>query len=623
MSRTLSIVAAVLVAAVLAIYLLLTQFLDKDKVIELAAAAIKEQTGATLTVDGDLSLSFFPVLGVAFSEAAITLPDKKQPDLEIGEARIGVRLAPLFSGSVEVDSIAVNQLTARIESAPEEDRVDTSGFTDAELEAYYAQRRKAKQQAGESAGAEAALAVPLALSVSSLQVKNARIESYDPVAKTTSIVELLALDASDLNLDGKPIPIALQLRIPGEQDIDVAVAGELQVQQETEQIDFRELAVTVTGATAEPLRVKASGSALLARQTADLNLSLKLADMQGEGRVHYASFESPQIDADLKLNVLDPVLFALAGPEAAAAAEPGSASTGDEPLPLDALRTIDTRARLQVSTARFGEYELTDLVARLRAVEGVVTLSTLTANIYNGKLDARAVFNGRHNTAVLETSGGVQNLDLAAAMANAASPDMLSGSATVNWELNGRGRTANELVEALQGPIKLHTDNIVLHGTSVEHMLCRAVALTNQEALTATFPANTQFTEVSADIQLKDGRAALRPLRANLEHLKLTGTSDLNLLAQDFSATFKAKLSPTLEELDKACRVSKRLTAIDFPVNCKGSLAGEPVDWCKVDTEEILRGAVVNEGRRKLEKEAGKLLNKFFNNQEAAEPKPN
>jgi AsmA protein len=59
--------------------------------------------------------------------------------------------------------------------------------------------------------------------------------------------------------------------------------------------------------------------------------------------------------------------------------------------------------------------------------------------------------------------------------------------------------------------------------------------------------------------------------------------------------------------------VSKRLTAIDWPVECAGSVGTEPGKWCRVDAEKILQDLTVNEGREKLEKKAGKLLDKLFN----------
>ena len=142
---------------------------------------------------------------------------------------------------------------------------------------------------------------------------------------------------------------------------------------------------------------------------------------------------------------------------------------------------------------------------------------------------------------------------------------------------------------------------------------CKAVALTNQEALTATFPTSTNFTTLGADIQLADGLAKLRPLRAELAHISLQGNGACNLLSRDFEATFKASLSPELETLDRACRVSKRLTAIDWPVDCEGNANGEPSSWCKVDTQEIIEDMTKNEVQRQLKKNAGKLLDKLFN----------
>ena len=97
--------------------------------------------------------------------------------------------------------------------------------------------------------------------------------------------------------------------------------------------------------------------------------------------------------------------------------------------------------------------------------------------------------------------------------------------------------------------------------------------------------------------------------------MALVGSGKFDLLSQDFSATFKASLSPELEELDRACRVSKRLTAISWPVNCSGNVATEPGDWCSVDAEKIVTDLAVNEGKRKIEKKASKFLDKLLKKQ--------
>jgi uncharacterized protein involved in outer membrane biogenesis len=346
---------------------------------------------------------------------------------------------------------------------------------------------------------------------------------------------------------------------------------------------------------------------------ADLQLALELGETKGSGSLRYAGFESPQIDTSLQLNLLDPALFALAGPEAAAAASGDTPSTsGDEPLPLDAIRLIDTRADLRIDKARFDAHTVSDMRVKLRAVDGVIQITSLTGDLHGGKLDLQATFNGKHNTAKLKTAGSLTAMDIASALAAVESDPILTGTAGLNWQLHSKGRSVNELVAALSGPVKLRTEQVVLQEMSVEHMVCQAVALTNQEQLTATFPAYTKFQTLSAEIQLADGKARLRPLLAELPQIALVGTGAFDLLSQNFKASVKATLSPELEQLDRACRVSKRLTAIDWPVNCKGNVSTDPAKWCSVDTEEIIQDLAKNEGKRKLQKEANKLLKKLF-----------
>lgn len=615
MVRILSIIAGLVLVVVIAAVVLVPMFVDQDKVIALAADTLREETGATLEVNGELDITVFPVLGVSFTQATITMPNKTAPDLELGSANIGVQFMPLLRGQVQVNSIEVDGVTARLESAPDTTRIDTGTLSDAELEAYYAKRRQAQQAAQDAVGAEAALAVPLALSVARLSISNTRIETLDTATGQTSVMELLSLAARDLNLENRPIPLSATVRIPGQAPISIVADGQVQVDQDAEQARFNELAVTITGATAAPLELSLSGRYDLQRQAADADIQISAGEVQGAGTLRYASFESPQIDANLRMNLFDPVLFALAGPEAAQTEStdtPAEAPTGDEPLPLDALRAIDTRASLVIDTARFDQHDINDLTVKLRAKEGVVTLSELSGTVHGGQLLASATLNGRLSTATVETQGAVTALDLNAALSAAGVPDRVTGNATVQWQLTGSGKTANALTGSLAGPIELNTQDVTLKGTSVEKLVCQAVALTNQEKLTSTFAPDTPFTHVSASIALKDGVAALQPLRAELPNISLSGSGTFDLLKQDLNTTFKARLSPGLEELDSACRVSKRVSAIDFPVACRGNLAQPAGNLCAIDTEAIIRDMAVNEGRKKVEKEAGKLLNKFF-----------
>ena len=617
MFRLILVPLALLLLLLLAAAVLIPLLLDKDKMLQLAAEAVHKQTGATLTVDGAARLSVFPTLGIALSDAAIAFPEKQQADLRdlrVGKLQIGVQFFPLLRGQVEFDTIVLDGVRASMQSGSEQGRADTAALSDKDLDALYAIRHQRMATSAEVSGAQAALIPPLALQVKQLTINDARLELLDPGGAAPKQLELVRLQASDVNLDGAAMPVDMALRLPGKQVIEVSLKGNIRIDQQHQTVTLDQIDVAASGAMVNTLQLHTSGVIDLSRQTADLQLALELGETRGNGTLRYTGFESPQIDSVLQLNLLDPALLALAGPDAlAATGQQPTPTSDDQALPLDALRAIDARTVLNIEKARFGAHTVNSMQASLLALDGVIQVAELTGELYGGKLEASGTLNARHNAVTLDTSGSISRLDIASALAATESKPTLTGSATVDWQLHSQGSSENELTSALHGPIKLTTEEVVLKGVSVEQLLCQAVALSNKEQLTTVFPADTRFTTLATDIQVAAGKATFNPLLANLPQVALSGDGHYDLLQKKFEATLKARLSPGLEQLDHACRVSKRLTAIELPVHCAGSVNDEPSTWCRVDAAQILQDMTVNEGLQKLEKKASKFLDKLFN----------
>ena len=612
MTRTKALLIVAPLALTLVALLLLPLFVDKDKLLELASAAIREQTGATLTVEGPVELALIPRIGLSLADVSLAMPGEEQAGLQVRSLQLGLQLLPLLSGRVEVHTLSLDGLASRIAATEKEAKIDSSSMSDAQLDEFYLQRRQSQAEAGAAAGAEVALALPLALNVQMLRLTDARLELLAADGAAPTVIEVQRLEAQDLNLDARPIKLQGKLRLPAEQAITLALQGTVRLDQQRQQLVLDGLEIELIGIAADLLKLQASGEADLNRRSADLQLLLEAAGTRGEGSLRYTAFESPQIDATLHFNQFDPALLALAGPDAAGGAAQQPAASADDPLPLAALRAIDTRADLTVDSALLGGHLIQNLHLALRAVDGVIRIDSLTGMVHGGQLQLQGTFDGKHNSATVATSGALSGLDIGSALAATEVGPIATGQANLEWQLSSAGRSRGELMAGLNGPIRLATAELVLRDIGIEGMLCKAVALTNQENLTATFPTDTRFEALTADIQLTDGSALLRPLRAELPGLSLTGNGRYELLNQDFDTTFKARLSPELETLDRACRVSKRLTAIDWPVHCRGNANGDAGKWCNVDSAKIIEDLTRNEGERKLKKEAGKLLDKLF-----------
>ncbi len=620
MSRTLLIVIATPVVLIIAAILLLPLVLDKETLLAMAADALKEKTGAILVVDGDVELSVFPNVSVEVSDAAVTMPGEQEMAVKVRSLGVGLQLMPLFSGKAEIGDIAINGMKLSIQSAPKPPALDTSTLTDTQLDEFYKKRRRELEQAGQVSGAEAVIAVPLALNVEKLSVTDSVLEIFSADTKEATIVEIVQLNANGLNLDGKPIVLALDMRVKsgeGADPIDIKVEGRVAIDGATQMLNLNGMAIEVNGALADPVAVKANGAMDLSRQALDLQLELTLAkgDIRGEGQLRYASFETPQIDARLHFNKFDPALLALAGPEAVTASDsPSTESTasGDQPLPLNAIRAIDTRAALTIDEVNLAGHVVSKVKIKLRAVDGVVKLFPFTGIVHGGQLKVNSTLNAKHNPAKLFSKGELAGLSIATALSAMGSEPVATGEADLNWRLNSQGATTNQLVKALNGPINLLTRQLELKSINLEKMLCETVALANQESLVNSLPDVTRFSNLSVALKMNKGKLHLSPLRAELAHMKLTGKGELDVLKQDFAVTFAARLSPSLGELDPACRVNKRLTAIKWPVKCKGNVSGDPAGWCAVDSESILQDLAKKEVGHQLEKQASKLFDKFL-----------
>jgi len=620
MSRTLLIVLATPVVLLILAALLIPLLLDEEELLAIAADTLEEQTGAILRVDGGVDFSIFPNVALELGDASITMPGEQTMSLKVASLGIGLELMPLFSRKLEIGDIAIDGLVITVQSAPELPALDTSTLTDEQLDAFYQKRREVLKSATQVAGQDSIAALPLALNVGKLAVVNSRLELLSADRKETTTVNIVALEVRGLNLDDKSMPISLRLQLPGEAGappIAIDLQGDIKVNAGSRQLTVENLEVAVRGVMAQTVTLKASGVLEMMNQVADLNIELALGELRGDGSLRYASFETPQINAKLHLNKFDPALLALAGPDAAAAAQRNSTAekegvAGDQALPLDAIRAIDTRAVLLIDEANFAGHAVKNMTVKLRVVDGVAKLNALTGTVHGGKLDMKATFNAKHNTAKLNSMGSVKGLDIAQALNAMDSEPLATGTADLQWRLGSSGTTPNQLIEAMRGPIDLQTQAVTLQDLGIEKMLCEAVALANRESMVAQLPERTEFVTLSVKLRMNEGKLQMKPLRAELSKVSLRGEGALDLLKGDFRMNFEARLAPDMGELDPACRVNDRLTAIAWPVKCKGNLDGDPSNWCGVDSQKIIEDLATKEVQHQLQKEGSKLLDRLL-----------
>jgi AsmA protein len=201
------IVIALLAAALILLTLLFNPNDYKDKISDLARAA----TGRELTIVDDMKLSLFPWIGVEFGrvEFANAAGFGPQPFARIAAARVKVKLLPLLHRRIEVATVTLTGLEVSLATAAD-------GRTNwADLGAHAAAQGGAPQEkTPPPAGGQAALALPAALTIGGLDVRDGALHWRDDAGGTRFDITGLRLASGRIE-PGKPVDLQFGLDLHG------------------------------------------------------------------------------------------------------------------------------------------------------------------------------------------------------------------------------------------------------------------------------------------------------------------------------------------------------------------------------------------------------------------------
>lgn len=184
-----------LIAAVVAVAVLVDPNDYKDQI----AQAVEQQTGRTLTIEGDLDLTFFPWLGLKLGRAQLSDAPGfgDQPFARLDGARLAVAVWPLLSQQrLVLDKIEVNGLNLRL-IRNEQGRGNWEDLA----ERFAAEEQAPAEPQPEQPGRQLAIE-----SQGGLELKDAAILWEDRQAGTRYLISPFNVTVSELNPE-QPIPL--------------------------------------------------------------------------------------------------------------------------------------------------------------------------------------------------------------------------------------------------------------------------------------------------------------------------------------------------------------------------------------------------------------------------------
>ena len=625
--KILAITVGVLIALIIVLVIVALAVIDPNKYRDDIVSAVKTQTGREFKIEGDLKLSFFPWLGLETGglELANAAGFGPEPFARVDSAAIKVELLPLLRKQVRVDGIRLNGLKLHLARAAN-GRSNWDDLTQKKPDAP----KEPKEPKPDAPDAGAALGM---FSVNQVEINKAEFTWRDQASGASYALRNVDLKSGNL-LGSAPAPLKLSFDIesgkppirkrvqldarlhlnPATQVLDAPelklALGDLRINGQVRGTDVfgaPKLVGTVVipafapralmqefGVAYAPADAKAlTKLALMARlehnaQVTSLpELRLTLDDTLLTGNLALQHQPRTSYRADLALDTIDIDRYL--------PPKPADAKAGDKPapgaaeavvIPLALLREVDADARLRIQNLKAFGIRSQQVVLKVAARDGRITLGPNEAKLYGGTYAGRTVLDASGKTPRFQFDEKLNGVQLGPFLKDAGVFAYFSGEAQIALALTAQGLSAPDIKKTLTGSTSVAVKDGAIEGFDLVKMETKAKELKDQpggtaqnlaSGLAALNPAKgdkTTFTKLQASATIANGVVSNKDLAIEAPHLRVTGSGIVNLVT------------------DRYENYSLRVNGIPFILD--GPLTSLP----KLDTNTLLK----EKGQQQVEK---------------------
>src|SRR5258708_2313758 len=527
---------------------------------------VKDKTGRTLSLKGNLELAFWPALGAKVNGVTLSERASDQQFVALDSAHASVALLPLLHGQAIVDGIRVSGLKANI--VKEKDgRFNFSDLMEAQPadgKAPASKDKPAEKKAQERADAGGKA---VAFDIASVQVDRSSVSYLDQASGQELAVSDLKLSTGRIaeKADGKlELKAAIKGRNP-DLDVKVDVGGGYKFDLGAKSFAISKLDAKLTGAAAgfTNLNVSAKGDVAANPEKNEYQVNGLALDVKGVQdkqnlEAHIAAPElviaadkakgaavtadlklkeaAREIEAKLKLSGVEGSAKALVIPQLTA-----DVAMNDPSLPQKSVKipiTGSLKADLDKQTAN------ADLSAKFDEsnIQAKLGLAKFSPPAYQFDINVDRLNLDRYSQPEKKPVSAPQ-----APSQKGAQKDTLEGRGTLALDVNAAGKTVNTMKKSLAGTARLQLKDGAIKGINLAEVFRKAKsALGSQEARTeARQTQQTDFSEMTASFTIKNGVAHNEDLDMKAPLFRVSGRGDIDIGNSSLDYVTKATVVAT------------------------------------------------------------------------------
>ena len=396
-----------------------------------------------------------------------------------------------------------------------------------------------------------------------------------------------------------------------EQTFKVKLSSPLSGNIKTQQFNLNNLSVVVK-ATGDKLPNKSVSSEMkgsmqvdVLKQNVQANLAGGLLQSQIKAKVGVKGFDNPAINFDADVDQFDADLYL---PKKSADAP--KSKEPEQPLDLSALRTLNLDGSLRIGALKVANVKSSQVRLDVKAHNGLVNLSPLSANLYQGSMNGSLSVNAQA-TPSIAINQNLSGINIAPLLKDALNLDMLEGKGNVAVNLTMQGSTVSAMKKALNGKLSLNLADGALKGIDIDKKLSAAQAMLSKGSATtqtqsASKDEKTDFKECKATFKVNNGIAHNDDLSLKSQLIRISGAGDINIGDDSIDYVAKATLVKTQGDqgsITVPLRVSGPFTDLKYTLDY-GAMVGEVVKQkveAKIEaTKEDLKAKAQEQLKSKL-----------------------
>jgi len=356
------------------------------------------------------------------------------------------------------------------------------------------------------------------------------------------------------------------------------------------------------------LPLTGSARADLAKKSAAGEFSARFDESNIHAKWIVAKFTPLALNLNLDIDQINVDKYLPPKPAAAiASAASGAPSAADKPLDFSALQGLNLSGAVKIGKLQVSNIKANNVRLELKAANGQLDISPLSANLYQGSMSGAASVNASGNRVALkQTLTGVAVNPL---MKDAIDKDMLEGRGTVALDISGSGKTVGQLKQSLNGSASLKLINGAVKGINLAQSLRdmkSKLSLKQDVTVKANQTQKTDFSELAATFKIANGVAHNDDLAAKSPFLRLGGAGDIDIGAGNMN--YLAKATVVGSSTGQEGKELAELKGITVPVRLSGPL--ENVSYklefgsLLAEAAKVKVGAKVEEKKQEIQQKA-------------------